>query len=470
MAIAPIPFTDGEASGLEQLSGAPPLMVNSMSDSGGARRARPGISVWPLFPGIFNPSPVDAMVVFGDYLVYATRDRALWAWLGPGLAIPLSDGTPGTLIDGGARPVLLATHTRVIAVGGGAPQKWEGTGLSARLGGSPPPLSFVTGLATRLVGCFDDPSGIFYWSGLGETPGHETWDALNFAEAEARPDPLIAIDTNANELFAFGAQTLQIFSPDPTAGFAPGRTLEIGLGAPRSVIKVDDMFAFLDNSRRFVLTDGRAFTDEQNVLSKPIESVLRGVTASDCWGFRMRTDRWDACAWMFPTDGRGLLWDRRAKTWSQWRGFGPFGYTAPQVTSALFWPERNVFLVGLASGQIAVLDAGAYSDLGDPLKVELVTGFQDRGSDNQKKCVAAKFVFKRGQTSPAPVVHISYRDAPGPWGSPDVFSLGAPGDYDPVLELRSLGTYRRRQWKLEYTSPAELSFVGAREEYLVLDN
>lgn len=472
MSIEPLPFGDGQASGLDALAGAPQLMVNSLADLAGTRRARPGISTWSDFPTVIpNASPVDAMAIWDGNVVYATRDRQILAWTSSGTVASLStSGAYLTQLDGALPPSILPTRTRAVVVGGGVPQKWEGGTLSERLAGSPPLMTSIVGLASRLVGGVADTSGVFVWSGLGDS-GHETWDALNFTEAEAKPDVLQFVADNTNELFAFGSETLQVFSPDPQLAFAPGRALNIGTLSPQSIVAVDDQFVFLDRHRRFVITDGRSFSDEQSVLSKPIESALRELTSvADCWGFRMRTDRWDAVVWMLPTDGKGFIWNRRSNTWSEWRGFDSGGYGAPTVTSAVHWPEENLFLVGLETGEIAKLDAMAYTDLGSTIKVELTTGFVDHGTDNLKHCIAVRFVFRRGmtvQSGSAPLVQISYRDGLGAYSVPALFSLGLAGDYEPVLEMRSEGVYRRRQWKLEFTSDAELSFVGAREEYQV---
>lgn len=463
-----------QASGLEELAGAPPLSVNALTDLSGAIRARPGISAWSDFPTeIPNASAVNSMAVFGDYLVYTTVDRKLWAWLGGGLVVPLSDTTSTTQLDGYSRPVPLSLRSRVVIAGGGAPQTWTGTGLSARLGGSPPLMAHVVGIATRVVGSRADRTGIFQWSGLGDS-GHETWDELNYSEAEAKPDLLMALHDNTNEVFAFGAETLQVYSPDPYVGFAAGRTMRLGLLAPYSVINVDDVFAFLDRERRFVLTDGRGFSDADSVVSKPIEASLRGMsTTDDVWGTRLRTDRWDAGVWFFPTDGKGWIWDRRRNSWSEWRAWGSSGYTSPTITSAVYWPERNLFLVGLSTGQIAQLSQSAYTDLGSIIKVELVSGFIDHGTDNRKKCVSATFTFRRGETAfggTAPPVLISWRDDTGAFGQPTVLDLGAAGDNEPFVEIRSSGVYRKRQWKVEFTSSALFSFVSAREDFVLLDN
>lgn len=477
MPIEPLQFAAQQASGLEPLAGAPALAVNALTDISGATRARPGISTWNGFPTTIpdlggSTTAVVAMTVYAGQVVYATEDRNLWVCDAAGTVTALSDNSAATKIDGTLRPQLLSLRTKVVAVGGGVPQATDLVGLSFGLGGSPPNLASIVGIATRIVGAVYDSSGTFRWSGLGDS-GHSTWDALNFEEAEARPDVLLALTTNTNELFAWGSETLQVYSPDPSIGFAPGRALNLGLLAPDSIVPVDDQFAFLERERRFVLTNGRSFADG-DVISAPIESTIRKMTTvDDAWGFRMRVDRWDVPVWMLPTEGKGLMWNRRANTWSEWRGFNDQGYAAPTVTSALHWPEANLFLVGLSTGQIAKLDAAAHTDLGRIIKVVLVTGFIDHGTDNNKHCIAVKFVFRRGMTSQsntAPLVQISYRDDLGGYSTPTLFSLGLAGDYEPVLEMRSEGTYRRRQWKLEYTSDAELSFVGAREEYQPLDN
>ena len=475
-AFAEIPFSATEASGLEPLAGAAPTMVNMLTDTSGATKMRPTVQTWASFPSVLpQTSPVDGMVPFGDNtLVYATRDRKLWSLnVLNGSNVALSSATLTTQLAGTAKPMLLPLRTKVVIVGGDAPETTDAVNPATRLGGSPPAATHAVGIATRVVLKVADASGIIRWSGLGDT-GHSVWDALNFLEAEAKPDALRALWDNTNELFAFGAETLQVFSPDAVVGFAAGRTLNVGLLAAYSVVRVDDLFAFLDREKRFVLTDGRSFGPD-NVISLPIESDLRAIdTVSDCFGFRMKTDRWDACVWFFPTSGRGFVYDLRGQRWSEWRSWNMATgeYAPPNITSAVAWPERNLFLVGLSTGQIAQLGIGTGSDLGTTVKVELVTGFVDHGTDNQKQHVQSVFTFKRGQAaqdSAAPQVLVSWRDDTDSYVPPRIFTLGTGGDYVSDIPLRSTGVYRRRQWKVEFTSAADFTFMGAREEFRVLN-
>ncbi len=466
----PIPFL-AQASGLEQLGGASPAFINAFQDSTGTIRQRPGISRWTAFPNLIpNASPVVAMVPFGDFLVYATEDRKLFAWQGDGLVVELSSPSSSTQVAGNDRIMLTAFRQRVIATGGSAPQTWTGSGLSARLGGDPPAATHCAALATRALLNVNNPSGTFRWSGLGDT-ALETWDALNFTEAEARPDVLRAIYDNTNELFAFGASTLQVYSPDSTAGFVPGRTINLGLLAPYSPVRVDEAFAFLDRERRIILTDGRTFQSINDDLSKTFDTLPVAVT--DMWGYRAVIDQWDFACWTEPNTGRAFLWERGKNQWSEWREFGSTGWRAPSVTSCVEWPEKNLVLVGLSTGQIAQLDGSAFTDLGAVLKVQLTSGFSNYGTDNYKHCKSARFVFRRGETaqnSTAPEVSIAYRDDLGSWENEETESLGVAGDYNPYVEIRSAGRFKRRQWKVEFTSNAEFSFVGASVVFEPLGN
>ncbi len=350
------------------------------------------------------------------------------------------------------------------------PQKWAGDTAvaSARLGGSPPDSTHVAALAVRLLLNVTDAGseGIVQWSYAGEA-NHETWDALNYAEAEADPDTALAIASNANELFVWGSRTLQVFAPDPIVGFAPGRALPIGTAAAYSPALLDQNFVWLDGLRRFVLSDGRSY----QVVSGDIARELAEMdTVSDGWGWRAFLGRTDVYGCVFPAEGTTMVWQADAQRWSQWRSQdATTGALTNWGARCLYqWPEKNLALLGLADGTIGKVDAEVYTDLGAEFPVEIRSGFVSRGTDAYKSCDAVQFTFKRGQVAPGttpPVVLISWRDDLGGWTTPERFSLGNEGDNDPVLELRSLGTYRRRQWRIEFTGNAPFVFLGANEEF-----
>ena len=367
--------------------------------------------------------------------------------------------------------------------GGGAPQQWQGSGLSARLApgqtmpdGSALSFTHMDYIAQRFVGNDYNLSGLFQWTDPG--PGnHTTWPIVGayWSEAEAAPDPIVALAANTNELFVFGTQTTQVFVPDATVVFAAATAVQLGCSAPYSVISTDGQFAWLDDRHRFVQSDGRNFQP----LSTPkiANDIMQpGFVVSDCWGARIHIGEWDLLVWIFPTMKRGFVYDRTTQKWQgEFRSMnmatGDWASWLP--SSYVFWADRNLHLVGMPNGSIAEVSFNAYDDLGQTIKAVARTGFQDRGTMLRKLCSLARLKFKRGWTAqpgPAPVVELLYRDDLGGFKPAVQWSTGVAGDYQPVADKRNLGMYRQRQWELRWTGGAgPFAVTGATETIEVGD-
>lgn len=459
----------GESPSLDELAGGTPAQINCQVDAAGAVRMRPGLSAWEDFPDVIpNASPVTQILAWKGYVAYVTDDRKLWAWTTPGNVNALSDATATTKLDGGTRPVMTSMRDRLIVAGGGKPQKWEGAGLSARLGGAPPNFTHVTTISQRVVGNANDPSGLIYWSGVGLP---ESWTiGLDFREAETKQDPVIGLYENANELACLGTETIQMLSPDPSETFTPSRTIEVGWGSPYSYIAFDEIFAGLDSRDRAILCNGRSF----DVISSPwIGEQLARATTTDAWGFRYKFHNWDLGAFVLPTDGRTFVYDAGGKLWTQWSSYDAAtgGYGKFDVTSAYYWPEQKITLVGLPDGRVAKLDPDATTDLGEPIVCQLTSTFENRNSSRLKLCEGIRIRFKRGILPVDEVAHVlvSYRDDLGAFCEPFRIDIGDPNDVAPVVEIRSLGTYRQRQWRIVVDSAA-FRFAGMEEDFATLEH
>ena len=472
---AEIPFNKGQASGIDELAGALPMAINMLVDAGGAAFTRPGLLEWDEWP---DPSCDDAGAgavigaavwnsAVGEFLVYVTTDRRIWAMLGPNNRIALSDPTAATQLDGTTRPTFASTITRIVIAGGGLIQKWEGAGLSARLGGSPPVASHVVANSRRLVVSAPIPPGEITFSETGDT-GHEVWNTgdSDSAEAEARPDLILATHENSNEVYAFGSETLQLFVPDPVSAYNAGRASNFGLAAAYSVIRAGESFLLLavSDGRVLAATDGRGLTPlSEGLLDK---ALARFETVADCWGFRAKIDAWDLAVWVFPTEGRTLVYDAITQQWSEWRSRSGGAWVPWAGTAHVYWPSRNLNLVGLTDGTMALLDGETFQDVGEPLVGLVRTGHMDRGSKKQKVCQGLALTMRRGgNASPAPAVAVRWREGLGAFSQPLTYSLGANGETEATLRKWTLGVYTDRQWLLEFSANARLVLAAATETY-----
>jgi hypothetical protein len=478
MGVAAIPFNVGQQSSVSPLAGGAPLCSNVIIDAGGSIRRRPGISAWSVFPSsLATGSAVIGMTYWREYLVWVTADRRIHAITPGGSVTELSDPTDSwTMLAGGNRPSFVRGRDMLVIAGGGDIQKWRGGGLSERLQGispvyppiapiQPPSAVHICGISQRLIALRPGLNEQIWWSAPIED--YENWDPVYGAssqQAMARPDPIVAMADNTNELFAFGTETLQVFIPSTfeiegeIVDFSSNRTMNIGTLARDSIVPVDDMFAMFDRMRRVILTDGRTL----KVFSDDIATELANLAVvEDCWGFRLRYGRWDAVVYMFPTAGKGFIYDLKGGKWAEWREWN-IGPTPVSITAALRWEEQDLFLVGMADGTIARIDPQAQSDLGKELRVEVVTPFVAHEGAVQKHCKAVVAQFAKSPTASGRV-RISLRDDMGAWHVQEDVEIGE--DMDPSVIMRSLGVYRQRQWKIEYTGSNDFVLASMTEHY-----
>ncbi len=472
---SPIPFTNQQASGVEPLAGATVMAMNIVVDASGAVTRRPGIRAYSEAP----ETAVNALGIEG--LFCTDSGRLLAVSKGPGRAVyevaggaarEVANSLPGTL-----RPIFAQTETMVAIAGGREILKYDRAARTiAPLGGNPPMASHVVAHASRLLAndLLVDRTAVRYTAPFvsGDDSGSTDWSfapPAGYILATARPDEVRAVHENTNNVFVFGQGTLQVYGADASAVYLPEATREVGCGAPYSVIKQDQAFGWMDQYRRLQVSDGRSFKDISEPIGKTLDTLPE---VSDGYGYRVLMGNIDAMVWTFPTDGRTFVY-QAGSGWGQWGGFdaATANYKPFTVLSHHLRQDTNVNVVGTTDGFVAELSTDALTDLGEPIRAHVETGYVSRGTDRLKHCQHVRLAFRRGQTtgSTGPQAWLSYRDRPGPWEPGLAIDLGGSGDTHPVLEFHSLGTYRRRQWRFEFTGTDELVLVSATEDFEVLE-
>lgn len=494
MPSAPIPFVNQQSTGQESLSGAPGVAINVMVDQAGTIRRRPGIEAAPgVMSGVVDAGGISGLYSTVGGKLYAVGNTPYFRQIysvGPVLATPLGAPLSDATLAGNSRPVFAETQLLLVLAGGDSMEKVVlSSDASSRLGGDPPRASHVAANSSRLLGniavtssTVDYDKSVVRFSGISNgntsyakmevwTEGVTVGGAGHFS-AEANPDPVLAIYENTNEVFCFGTRSLQVFSPDGAvsdtgipAGWSPSVTRELGCAAPYSIIKQNQQFSWLDDLRRVVLSDARS----EAVISDPIKRDLDEMdVVSDCFGYRVTTGPLDAMVWTFPTDGRTYAF-QKGSGWCEWLGWADGNLAPFVVTASCIAPLSHDVLVGTADGRIGRFSLNAQDDFGAPIVVRVDSGYVNRDTDENKHCRCVRLGLRRGVNASADTkVLLSWRDQPGAFGAPLEVSLGALGDTEIMVELRSLGVYRRRQWRFEYSGAEDLALVGMTEDFTIL--
>lgn len=471
-----IPFGNTQASGHETLGGAKPLAMNVFVDATGTVRRRPGIATYATAPA----TALDAGGIIGLHATVGGRLFAVGATgSGARLARPIyavSGGghTEVGRLPGTQRSIMAETELNGIFAGGAEIIR---TGLasltSADLSADAPLAHHVIGNSLRLLADdYTSSASLIRYSSIasGNTDysGHESWvvgvsDSGAFT-AEARNDPVVALHENTNEVFAFGSTTLQIFTPDPTTVYAPAAAREFGCSAPYSIVKFDASFAWLDEKRRFVMSDGRS----SEVISDAIQNDIDGMTdSSDCFGYRVLDGPLDAMVWTFPTDGRTFVY-QKGSGWGQWAARIDGNWARFPVNAHVLRNDTDENVVGTTDGKVCELSLGAEDDLGTAIHAYTQSGFLDRKTSRLKRVLHLRVTLQRGTPSGAdsPVAWIRFRDRPGAWQQSLPIRPPATDDKEIVVAFHQLGTYRAREWLFEWSGTENLRLVKVEEEYV----
>ncbi len=530
--LAPIPFGPSLETSSEEIGGGSPEAYNIIVDDRGVLRKRPGIAAYTgVAPatsidaagvlGLYLTQPSVAHTT-GTATVSGTHPGVLYA---VGATVNASGGGhnrgrnvyrvvggTATLVGTGAanqdrlstpaaiattrfpRPTFAETEALLVIAGGAEIGKIDirAETFSAPnftnpnptlyqmsfLGGCPPLASHVFANSSRI--CANDTqldtTKVRYSDvsqGIVDFSHHETWDpspgAAGFFTAEARSDSVLACAENTNDIYVFGRTSLQLFGPDGSTTFAPSVTREIGCSAAYSPVKLDDKYLWLDHLTRVVTSDGRQWDD----VGGPMQATLDRLTnPSDCYGYRLVDSFAECVVLRFEADQETLVLQKQG--WSRWalHDGASDTFTMFPVLSHHLRNDGGLSVVGLEDGTIRTLSLENETDLGASIVAYVTTGFLDRGSDNLKQSLYVYLTFKRTQAlSEGVVCYLDYRDSlSDEWTTLEV-DLGVDdGNFDPVVSFRSLGTYRRRQYRFRFPDSAGLFLVRAVEQFVTLDN
>jgi hypothetical protein len=470
--LAPVEIAGGQVSTADEMSAATSVLRNWQMDVAGVNRMRPALVTYST-TGLGSAALI-GLYRWKTYVVGVDSARKIYALSdgAPTVWVSLSDATSATKLDGSLTPVFAEDASDLFIVGGGAIQKWNGAGLTARLGGtSPTDVTHLINVAQRLIANTQANPSRVLWSDLGDGVD-STWGALSFANAEARPDVLVAIGETTAELVLWGKTTTEIWgvSVDPLTPYQRIVTLNIGMGAPYSSIRADvggaDCYFWLDNKRRFLKSVGnREYAVISDAIAKDLKSL---VTITDCRGYCEDTALGTVLTWIFPTDGRTFTCDLAGTKWQE-RNY----YTAPTngafpVSCHAYWDTLNLNLVGASTGAaVYKMDTTVRQDIGGTMVAERITGWQDFGTQNFKRSACVRVIMRRGTATLGGTdgqLEVAVAHDGGGWSNFKTLTTGQPSDQLMVRDLYFGGCFYKRRYWIRYSGTDDMSLVGVYDD------
>lgn len=310
-------------------------------------------------------------------------------------------------------------------------------------------------------------SGRFYWSDIDNGL---SWDSLNFANAEAGPDPLQAVYASNGQAILLGSETTEFWGnsgvADPAFVALQGNATEWGLAATWSIAKYDNSFACLMKNRM----SGEVMVAQMNgylpkkLSSVDLDEIINGYdSVSDASAYSYMRGGHPMLVMNFPSAEATWLLDGSTGIATPLKSFG----IARHLAEFSFNLGKRTIVADYNDGKLYALNPESLTDNGAMIEREII-GETICGQDGQfidVSCFRIDMETGVGTVSgqgvnPQISLQIS-RDNGKTWG-PEMFKpLGAIGEYRTRVEWRRLGTSRYFTPKIRVTDPVPVVFVSA---------
>lgn len=342
--------------------------------------------------------------------------------------------------------------------------------LSEHTGGGYEQASSCTSLASYSIIAVKD-TGRFRWKLTNVT----TFDALDFATAEAESDNLVAVRAVANDVALLGSKTTEWWGPTGDSGanaFAKTATAAANIGCVSR-----DSAIVVDSGLTWVGRDGRAggvsvYRAEgyapRKISPPEVDYLLEQVSnLSDLKAFAYQ-QRGHLFYVLTLQDEWSLAWDISTNLWS-YRKTGTWAMGSEPMGG---WDADNFAIngvkqiVGSSDGNLYELLGDTYTEnSGEIVREATSSSLHHDGTrafmSRLELDLEAGVGLSSGQGS-NPVVMMSFSDDGGKtWSSPRNASMGPIGQYRYRATWNACGSYRNRIIKFRVSDPVKVVFLGA---------
>lgn len=246
------------------------------------------------------------------------QDSRLYAVIGTTLYIILADGSysnAGT-IGGDDRLSMAVNGVQVCIVSqqAGAFIYSLGGGLQQITDPDFTPSAKVVFLDQYFVH-LKQSSQVFFLSALADGM---SYDALDFASAEASPDLLRSIEADNGEIWLFGETTSEVWTNTGAADFPfsriQGAVLQKGIAARDTVARMDNTVYWLGNDGVVYRASGY---QPQAISTNAIDTQIARLTWTDAYALTYSQEGHNFFALSFPTDGYTFVYDASTNQWHE---------------------------------------------------------------------------------------------------------------------------------------------------------
>ncbi len=304
-----------------------------------------------------------------------------------------------------------------------------------------------------------------------------SWDALDVASAEMRPDNLVGLGVTKGELWAFGEETIEVwYDAANNVGFPlsvrVGSEMDIGCSAVGSIVTVDNVLMWLDSRGFIVQSDVSAFTRDNNtgyalkvVSTEALNSEIASYTQVDDAIALAYNDRGHITYQItFPNANKTWAYDHSTSMWHEKTFYNSFTDKEEYHLAQYHTKFDNLNIVGgLRDGKLYIMDKDYYSD-GDTLIHRIRTTTHQNQEFNLVGVDQLEIKLDTGYApqDASPTILLRYSNDSGhTWSDYIPREMGLVGEYGKRITWNRLGTSYNWLFELKTTAAVKFAIVFA---------
>lgn len=310
-------------------------------------------------------------------------------------------------------------------------------------------------------------SNRFQLSGLNAV----TYNALDVASKEGRPDVIVMALSVNRHLWLFGEQTTEVWWDSGAAAFPFERIdsafIETGTISALTVARVAGSVAWVGNDERGRGTVWYAQGFQlQRISTHAVERALSGyanLASASAFAYQQNGHEF----YQLSVPGGGTwCYDFSTGQWHERDFTDPVLGSQPHLASCATTAFGSVVVGDRLNGNLYAYDPAYLSDNGSPIRRLRQA---PHVSKDEKRIVHSAFELQAepgvglqtGQGS-APLASLSWSNDGGhTWGNKHTVSMGLVGQYKHRFRWRRLGVSRDRVYRVETSEPVPLRWLGA---------
>lgn len=316
-------------------------------------------------------------------------------------------------------------------------------------------------------------SGLFAVSDVGDG---DTYNALNYAEAETQPDSLIRVYVFNQLLYLFGSKTVEQWynTGQGTPPFARRDTslVNVGLAGKHAVANTDQFLYWLGDDLKVYQCVGAS---ARSISTTGIAHIIEGFTEpTDCIASSFVHEGQDFVLFKFPTDGAALVY---SETFGYW-----FELSAGTDNDRQSWYADSVIrcygknmAFDYRNGNVYELDADTYTDNGDPrLRYRVLPPFTAKLGRMSGQITVTRVRLNMevgegavsGQGSTPYLMAEFSPDGGKTWGAQTFTSIGALGEYRKAVDIYDFCTGYEVRLRIGFTDPCHISMFDGEVDFV----